>query len=197
MPIKTIIFDFSGVLSEEVTLLLEEKHGFGKLPASQQKLYISAMHKSNVGKIPSSELLKVMRGTLLPQFSTKQIFNMFLGSKPLPPARLLQKLRNNYQVLIFSNHEKTWPKQIMKRQGIDVTGIPFINSSRVGMRKPHMNFYRYMIQKYKVIPEQAVFIDDRPVNLVPAKKLGIHTFWYHNNYSELLVYLKKLGIKGL
>ncbi len=195
--IKTIIFDFSGVLAEEITLTLEKKYHFAKLPQSKQRLYVHAMHNSNEGKISSATLLKVMQKTLLPQFTVTELRKLWATSKALPPSKILQKLRKNYQVLILSNHQKTWPALIIKHNGMNVAGVPFINSSRLGMRKPHLNIYQYTIRKYNINPKETLFIDDRAVNLIPARKLGMRTYHYQNNFSALVKYLKKLDITGL
>ena len=46
-------------------------------------------------------------------------------------------------------------------------------SGHAGMRKPDLVFYRYVLQKIKLSPEETVFIDDKPENILAARSLGI------------------------
>jgi 2-haloacid dehalogenase len=41
--------------------------------------------------------------------------------------------------------------------------------------KPDPRIYKILLERYSLIADETVFIDDREVNLVPAQKLGIHT----------------------
>src|SRR5690606_1641082 len=57
----------------------------------------------------------------------------------------------------------------------------FVISCDVGSRKPNLEIYKILLKKLKVRPKEILFIDDRPWNLVPAKKLGIQTILFENN----------------
>lgn len=46
-------------------------------------------------------------------------------------------------------------------------------SGHAGMRKPDLSFYRHVLEEIKLAPEEAVFIDDKMVNVLAAKSLGI------------------------
>ena len=46
-------------------------------------------------------------------------------------------------------------------------------SGHAGMRKPDLSFYRHVLKEIKLAPEEAVFIDDKMVNVLAAKSLGI------------------------
>lgn len=47
-------------------------------------------------------------------------------------------------------------------------------SYRIGLRKPHPDIYRHLVQSIGVGPEQCFFIDDLPQNVETAKSLGIN-----------------------
>ncbi|CAD6979207.1 unnamed protein product [Tilletia controversa] len=51
----------------------------------------------------------------------------------------------------------------------------FIESSKVGLRKPDPEIYKYALRELQVEPHEAVFLDDIGINLKAAKKLGIVT----------------------
>jgi putative hydrolase of the HAD superfamily len=50
-----------------------------------------------------------------------------------------------------------------------------IESSKVGVRKPDVRFYRMACEMLDISPEEAVFLDDLGVNLKPARAMGMHT----------------------
>ena len=194
MHIKTIIFDFGNVLIQDKVDLLEERSGFSHMPKNLQKQYSSVLEKTEIGKRPTRDFFNITQKILAPKKSIKQLEEFFLSSKILPPFRLVDKLRKNYRILILSNNQKNWPAKFAKKSGINLKKIPFLNSAKIGMRKPNKNIYLYMLKKYKLIPKECLFIDDQLRNLIPAKKLGLHTYQYRNNYKQLTQFLKKQGI---
>jgi putative hydrolase of the HAD superfamily len=194
--INTIIFDFGDVLVQDRTKVLEQKYNFDGMTPAKQKAYISAFHKAEVGKVSTSELLRVMHQTLVPDMSPKQIADYILGGKLLPAWKLALKLKKaGYKIIIFSNNQRTWPKKFSERLNTDFMQLPFINSATIGLRKPHLDLYRYMLKRYKINPTQALFIDDRSKNLPPAKQLGIKTFHYKQNFNDLKQFLKKHNVQ--
>ena len=57
--------------------------------------------------------------------------------------------------------------------------------------KPDAPFFTHAIEKYNLIPEQTIYIDDLPENIAAGKAHGFHSFQYdHNNHSDLLNWLE-------
>ena len=50
-----------------------------------------------------------------------------------------------------------------------------VESSKVGVRKPELEFYEIACATAGVAPEQVVFLDDLGINLKPAKAMGMTT----------------------
>lgn len=50
-----------------------------------------------------------------------------------------------------------------------------VESSKVGVRKPHPRFYELACEALGVAPDEAVFLDDLGVNLKPARAMGMTT----------------------
>ena len=55
-----------------------------------------------------------------------------------------------------------------------------IYSCRVGMVKKDGNVFDTAIERFNVVPEETLFIDDVQANLDQASKRGIHTFQFTN-----------------
>lgn len=45
-------------------------------------------------------------------------------------------------------------------------------------RKPFLEIYQFLIDRFGIVPQQAVYIDDNARNLAPAKQLGFHTIHF-------------------
>ena len=54
-------------------------------------------------------------------------------------------------------------------------------SGHAGMRKPDISFYHYVLGEIKVVPEEAVFIDDKLENVLAAKSLGINSLVFEDD----------------
>ena len=55
-------------------------------------------------------------------------------------------------------------------------------SSDIHMIKPYEGIYKYILEKYKLNPEECLFIDDRLENIEGAKKLILRL-----NYSKIIM----------
>lgn len=53
-------------------------------------------------------------------------------------------------------------------------------SYEIQMIKPDREIYEYLLNKYDLIPEESVFIDDRPENVEGAKLTGMHGIQFEN-----------------
>ena len=59
--------------------------------------------------------------------------------------------------------------------------------------KPEIEIYKLLINRYGLIPEESLYLDDVLSNLRPAKKLGFNTIWVRPQ-TEIQEELKRFGI---
>jgi putative hydrolase of the HAD superfamily len=71
----------------------------------------------------------------------------------------------------------------------------FVSSCFVGLRKPEEGIYRLALEITQKPPEECCFIDDRPLNLDSASRLGMHVIQMQNA-EQLRQDLQKLGVAG-
>jgi putative hydrolase of the HAD superfamily len=69
----------------------------------------------------------------------------------------------------------------------------FVSSCFVGLRKPEEGIYRLALEITQSPPEECCFIDDRPLNLDSAQRLGMHVIQVENA-EQLRRDLQKLGV---
>lgn len=192
--ITTIIFDFGGVLVNDRSDDVFLRELIAKLPLELLNKLKKILIQSELGQIPYEEVFKADQEILFPDKTMGEIKDFFLNTEVYEPFRIAEKLLPRYKVFVFSNNHIGAPEQIANNLNIDISKFPFINSALVGMRKPDINFYQYLLEKHQIIPHQSIFIDNTAHNLIPAKQLGFRTFHYKNNASDLIKFLNKSGI---
>lgn len=70
----------------------------------------------------------------------------------------------------------------------------FLSSCYLGARKPDETIYRLALGIIQRPAEECIFIDDRPPNLEPARRLGMHTIHFQNPL-QLRASLKDCGVR--
>ena len=59
--------------------------------------------------------------------------------------------------------------------------------------KPMPEIYELLIKRYRLVPEECVFLDDTMTNLTGAEKFGIHTIHFQNQ-AQAIEELRKLSV---
>lgn len=179
--IKTVIFDIGNVLTDFAWEPFFRSFGF-----SEEKFdrLVKATVKNPVWN-------EVDRGV----WTNAQIIDSFVANAPeleneirhvfedvspivtkrdyaIPWIRHLKA--NGYQVLYLSNFGEL-PKEHCK-EALDF--IPYtdggILSYEVKVIKPDPAIYKLLIEKYQLVPEECVFVDDLLENVEAARKLGMY-----------------------
>jgi HAD superfamily hydrolase (TIGR01509 family) len=122
-------------------------------------------------------------------------FSEFLNDLPEPVDALW----------CLSNDVTEWSVKLRDIYGIRQYFAGFVISGDVKVRKPDPKIYEILLERIGRPASECVFVDDRPKNLLTAKRLGFHTVLfgefapaetdhYHGSvksFAELAGYLKK------
>jgi len=113
---------------------------------------------------------------------------------PVPGMlELFKKLKESgkYNLYALSNWSaETWPIALREYDflnwfdGLAISGLE-------GIRKPDPEFYRLLLDRYRIDPAKAVFIDDNYRNILAARELGI-TSIHFTSADELAKELESL-----
>ena len=112
-----------------------------------------------------------------------------------PTVNILESIKksNQYRVLSLTNWEASLFQIALVRygflswfEGIVVSGIEKVC-------KPNPKIYKILLNRYQLIPEETLFIDDRKQNVEAAKSLKIQTIHY-SSPEQLKKTLLKSGI---
>ena len=111
-------------------------------------------------------------------------------------VELFRKLKSsgNYKIYALTNWSaEKWDKALelfpffKEFDGVVVSG-------QEKVIKPSKKIYKIILNKFQIIPEQAVFIDDNFTNSEAANKLGIHGIHY-KTHKDLINHLQLLQLK--
>lgn len=98
-------------------------------------------------------------------------------------SRYLEKLSAKYKIGIIAN-QSLGTKNRLKNWGLDKYIDLIIASFEEGVSKPDPQIFKIALQRANCNPDQAVMIGDRIDNdIIPAKKLGIHTIWIKQGFG--------------
>jgi len=199
LNIKNIIFDFGGVLYDidiNRTISAFEKIGIKTKPWQPDQDNIFNLIET--GKLSSKEIVYLFKTYSNQNPSDAEIldaFNKVLIGLNLKSLNFLLKLKSNYRLFMLSNtniiHFNKFSKEILNNPSTNMFFSCFEKdyySYKIGIRKPDIEIFEYVIADAGINSEETVFVDDTRENLINPSKLGIHTFWMKNTdqWDELI-----------
>ena len=191
MAIRTIIFDFFGVISTEVSPRWFAKR-FSDTEAKLLKEKYMSM--ADVGKYSETELFEYL--SLLSGETAEDIYNEFMSYVEINLAlvNIILKLKKKYKIVLLSNALDTWLHKILANNDLYRCFDHFVISGEEGIAKPSEEIYRIALSRSLTEPADAIFIDDNIKNTLAAEKVGIRGIVYENN-EKLLSDLKGVGVE--
>ncbi len=214
--IKHFIFDFGGVLIEKTFVL---KNLFDIIEADlnisiprDDNSYIKKLRRSlSSGRISSHEFLEKIfekyyyphqktNGALPPKkvnvdYYVELWFEIYsqVTEFSLDMAEIIERLHQaDYKVSLMSNTHDLHAKSNLLKGFYDNFDHVFL-SNEIGLIKPDMEKYKYVLKKLDTKPKNCVFIDDKIRNLVPARELGIIVIRFES-FENFERTLDELGI---
>jgi putative hydrolase of the HAD superfamily len=185
--IKNIIFDLGGVilnLDQERTI-----RAFKKLGADLDEMNAnSAVFKDfETGKVSADDFIHYIKSEMKGNIETHQIitaWNAMLLDLPKQRVELINSLKSNYRILLFSNTNTIHMDEIYRYtaehlgKGIFTSLFDKIYLSyEMGLRKPNPDSFHALMQDAGLKGFETVFIDDSKINIKGAQEAGLHTIW--------------------
>ena len=107
----------------------------------------------------------------------------------------IQELKQKgYRTLYLSNFSDRAEKEYADKLDFRPFMDGGILSYEEKVIKPMPEIYQLLIDRYQVVPEECVFLDDTERNLPPARALGIHTIHF-KDLEQAKAELRKLGVE--
>ena len=198
--IKNIIFDIGNVLVDFSWKKHYEDCGFDEQMV--ERLAKATVH--------SSDWNEYDRGVL----TDEQIIDSFVENDPEIEVQIRKTQEDFSGIIIHRETSVPWI-QALKEQGYQVlvlsnfshkaltqcrdemTILDYVDggilSYRESLIKPDPAIYQLLMERYDLKPEECIFIDDTPLNVEAARKLGIHGIDFHTR-EQVLQEMAALGV---
>ncbi|RYX98501.1 HAD family phosphatase [bacterium] len=202
MNIKAIIFDYGQVLTfnqsvksinSMIGLLNSNENHFNKAYYEHRDLYDS-------GKINGPEYWKLIIKSLALEINDQETINTLVNhdleswfEQNQEMWDLVLKLKNNYKTALLSNNIHELVEKIEKELDLNKYFDTIVFSNRLDFIKPDLRIYQYCLDLMQIKAEEAIFIDDKQINVDAANKLGIHGITF-TSYEQLINDLEKMNI---
>ena len=188
--IKNIIFDWGGVITDldfNASNKAFKKYGLNNfIEQYSQQVQKDIYIKLEVGAVSPDEFRHELRKFIpkaISDYEMDQAWAALLCELPEERWDLLKKVKNCYKTFLLSNtniiHVKSYFKRIYEKYGIYGYGHLFEKtyfSFDLGMRKPDIKIFEFVLKDSNLKPEETLVIDDSHENIEAAGKLGIVTY---------------------
>ena len=216
--IKYFIFDFGGVMvpsSNVLKNLLDLLNTDLKISIHYQDPFFKKLKRRlSAGILSSREFLVLLldkyyyskqnsvKQRALPEkkvnidYYLELWFNMYCRFTHLSPKmeEIVHHLHNSrFRVVLLSNVYDIYAKGNNLRGFYDIFDETFL-SNEIGLKKPDIEQYRYVLEKLSADPHECIFVDDKLKNLVPAHELGIIVIQFES-LEKFKNHLNLLGIQ--
>ena len=197
--IKIVLWDFGGVLTESPIKNFQKFENDNNyilntiVKINSDNKYENAWAKLEKDEI-SIEKFSILFREEAKQFGISNIntdkllkcLNVKLNTRMVELLKNISKfytcvcLTNNFKKMNSSNFEK-----------IKHNFSLIIESSKIRLRKPEKQIYKYVLEVLKANAREILFIDDLGINLKPAKELGFHTYKFTDT-DKTISYIKNM-----
>ncbi len=199
--IRTIIFDIGNVLADfNWRAYLDSYH----LPEKEDKAVEGSLFMSPLwaeidrGRLSDEELLEeICKG--VPEYK-ELICRIYAGAalavsqNSYAPGLLRALKEQGYRIYILSNYGKTFYEQRLSHFEFLQYSDGQVVSYQEKYIKPEPEIYRILLSRYRIKPEEAVFLDDLPKNLETAREMGLNTVRV-TGYESIVEGLRSFGIE--
>lgn len=189
---KNILFDLGGVILDiniPATLKRFYELGFpAELMHYPESMQTDIFFKYQTGKLSTDEFRNEIRRTTGVDMSDEvfdEAWNAMLVGIPQERTRLLKVLSKRYRLYMLSNtselHVKVFEKMYLETAEESMHDVfdRIYYSHEIGMHKPDLEAWEYVIEDAGILPEETLFLDDTIYNIKASQELGFQAIHIH------------------
>ena len=191
MAIRAAFFDLGGVIVRTEYQAPRERLA-ERLNTTYEDLYqivfdSDTSRKASLGAISTDvHWAAITRRLGRPASESSTIRAEFFAGDVIDRALLafIRSLRPNRKTGVISN---AWPdmRNYLVENKFDDAFDTLLISAEVGIMKPDARIFHLAVEKLQVKPEEAVFVDDMPVNVEAARTLGMQGILFQSTEQTL------------
>jgi epoxide hydrolase-like predicted phosphatase len=202
MPIKAILFDYGGVLvqliDETPRQQLADRYGIPLKRIYNLLFDTEASIQAALGEISMEHHWRAIHEILhIPPSERVEFVRQFWAADGLncELVETLPALRERYRLGLLSNANDDLRQMLTERWQISDQFDDMIISAEVGLLKPDRRIYELAVSRLGVQADEALFIDDMPVNVEGAQIAGLQAIQYLNNLQVIEDLGSRLQVK--
>lgn len=200
--IDAIIFDFGDVfinLDKEGTINELKKLGLSQWNNDLNQLNL----QFEKGQISEKDFLQGIQKQV-PNASLEEIllaWNTVLLDFPLRRLEFLQKLTKKYRLFLLSNTDAIHIETFERENGISFSKDFYMCFEKVyfsfemGMRKPDVEIYNYILKNHNLSAKRTLFVDDKKENTDAALSLGMQVWNLQVGLEDVVDLFEKKDLK--
>lgn len=168
--IKVIAFDLVGVLVNEKDIELSN------IEEKLERMFGPNLNDSDY----LMEARKIIEKDSIIMNTTENLIDKLYKVRDRDIFKKIKEKYHNVKVIIATNHLSFVRNFIGESFDVDYLD-DLIISAEIHKIKPNADFYQYLLDKYKLNPNELLFIDDNQENVNGAKNIGISTIKVEKN----------------
>jgi putative hydrolase of the HAD superfamily len=180
--VTVYIFDMGGVVAYN-TDVFPEVFAYLGITGEQFLTFVGQdLQKLMTGKVTAEEFWRsfsISYGKSVDEELFGKFFNPALDQGVIG---IINQLKNDSRIVCGTNVFDSHYDYLMSRGSYDIFDAVYA-SNKIGLSKPHPDFYRYILEKEGITPEDAIFVDDFAENVSAAKKLRITSILFTDSRS--------------
>ena len=95
----------------------------------------------------------------------------------------IREYRKNYRTGLLTNFSDAARPMLEGKWNVENAFDEMVVSCEIKMIKPEAGIYRYILGKLNCEAQEAIFIDDKPINVDGARAIGMHAFQFTDRNS--------------
>tara|TARA_B110000003_G_scaffold223920_1_gene224426 strand:- start:110 stop:733 length:624 start_codon:yes stop_codon:yes gene_type:complete len=204
--IKNIIFDLGGVIINlDVLRTIKAFHKLGIkniVNNTGHNYHHYFFYDFELGNISEEQFQKSLQNLSTKKVSfskIKQAWNAMILDIPEYRIDFLKELKKDYNLFLLintnSNHQFKYLSEFKQKYGYSFDSLfqSAFYSHEIGLRKPDVKVFDFVLKKNKLEAKETLFIDDSLTNIKSARKLGLKVFHIQNYNMSYCI--KKLNHK--
>jgi putative hydrolase of the HAD superfamily len=198
--ITTLLLDLGNVLltdSWSATLRQRAVEAFAFDVSEVAKRSQLAFEAYELGKLSLEDFLDMVVFYRPQSFTRTELREFMLAQSQAHPAMvsLVRQLKAQYglKIVVVNNDGREFIEDRIRRFGLAEFVDSFVVSCFVHLRKPDPDIYRLALDISYTRPGQAVYVDDQPLFVEAARRLGIRSIC-HTGYASTRAALALSGV---
>lgn len=199
--IRAVLFDFDGVLTNDKTGSLTTTRYLSQRTGIDLSTVQAAFRRFNndltLGRTTHATVWEDIC-TDLGQAVGRHLLEEAFESTPMNERMLAiaRELRSRYAVGIVTDNKKDRIDALRRLHDLPRLFDPIVVSSEVGLGKDDPGIFLVALKLLRAMPEECIFIDNNPDNLMAPKAIGIKTIYFDDAKQDFKALLTELRAHG-